>query len=148
MKCRIFAIITLIFLAAFVILHQAPRFIIHSGGTSYSIKLEIADDNEARRKGLMGRDHLGADSGMLFVYEQPMYPVMWMKDMLIPLDMLFISDDLTINHIESQVPPCREANDSSCARYRSLSPSSWVLELPAGYAEKHGLQVGDKAEIH
>lgn len=111
---------------------------------SRDIQVEVAKTDEERRVGLMGREELPDHTGVLFVYGEASKPVMWMKNMLIPIDIVFIGGDGEINHIERSVPPCESEGDGQCDRYSSASPSSWVLELPAGYTMRNGIKRGDK----
>lgn len=73
-------------------------------GTAH-FTVEIADDVEARARGLMNRASLPASQGMLFVYERPGQPSFWMKDTLIPLDMLFIDRKGVVQHIHPMAVP-------------------------------------------
>ena len=147
MKRRFLAIITLIFLAFFVLTHQPSYILIQSTSGSFKIKTELAHDNESRRIGLMGRGYLQDGRGMLFLYDKPLHPVMWMKDMKISLDIVFIDENQIVSHIEKNVPPCYEPNDSNCLRYRADEASVMVLELPAGYTEKKGIKEGDRIDL-
>ncbi|MBN2087245.1 DUF192 domain-containing protein [Candidatus Peregrinibacteria bacterium] len=72
--------------------------IVTSDGT-YKFKVETVTTEEDKRQGLMGRESLSDDTGMLFVYQEPARQSFWMKNMVIPLDILFISPDFKINHI-------------------------------------------------
>lgn len=113
----------------------------------HKIEVEIARTDEEKRKGLMGRSELPDGMGMLFLYEKDSNPVMWMKDMLIPIDIVFIGDDLKINYIEMSAEPCIGKIDRQCNRYGSAIPSTYVLELPAGFSERHGIDWGDQVTL-
>lgn len=103
-----------------------------------TIRVEIADETDEQRYGLMFRESLPADAGMLFIYEPPYPATMWMKNTLIPLDMVFIDHLKQIVHIHANAEP------------HSLTPIGarqdvWaVLELNGGTAEKLGLRKGDR----
>ena len=112
-----------------------------------TLKVEIADDKAEQEIGLMNRESLDEDRGMLFVYQTPKVPTFWMKDMLIPLDMIFIGTDKKINYIEKNVPICNETDSTKCPTYSSSAPVQYILEVAAGYAEKNKLQVGDLVEF-
>lgn len=105
------------------------------------VTLEIARTPEERRQGLMYRTALAAETGMLFIFEQPGYHSFWMKNTLIPLDILWLDENLTVVHIERNVPPC--ATDP-CPSYRPPVEARYVLEVNAGAAE--GIGVGDAAK--
>ena len=71
-----------------------------------SVRAELAVNDEERARGLMFRDQLMADQGMLFVFAEDEPHSFWMKNTLIPLDMLWLGSDRRIIHIEKNVPPC------------------------------------------
>ena len=121
---------------------------IETGQGTVEIMVEIADTMEERMQGLMGRDFMEEDHGMLFIYDKGLIPIMWMKNMLIPLDILFISPELKVVYIAENVPPCYEEDDADCLRYGDASKTvSYVLELPAAYVEKNGVEIGDKINL-
>lgn len=108
----------------------------------HCFSVEIADTPEAMARGLMFRDHLPDDHGMLFVFkEDGVYPF-WMKNTLIPLDMIWLDSGLTVVHIETHVLPCE--NDPCPSYGPALVQARYVLELNAGTAEKIELSVGDQ----
>jgi uncharacterized membrane protein (UPF0127 family) len=100
--------------------------------------VEVAETNEERALGLMYRRSLPDDGGMLFIYDRPQPATMWMKNTLIPLDMIFIAADGTVHRIESNTEPFSTALISSEGNVLA------VLEVNAGQAEKIGLKRGDK----
>jgi uncharacterized protein len=109
-----------------------------------SIVAELAVTNEERARGLMFRERIGSDQGMLFVFEEEgLYPF-WMKNTLIPLDILWLGGDRRIVHIAADVPPCTA---EPCATYGPEIPASFVLELKAGEARARGLKPGDRLEF-
>lgn len=106
---------------------------------SQQIELELATSADQRTRGLMYRSALAENSGMLFVYPQPGNYAIWMKNMQFPLDLIFISERQRVVHIADNVPPCRQ---SPCPIYRSEQPVKYILEVNAGYAKHHHIQVG------
>ncbi|MCK5931465.1 MAG: DUF192 domain-containing protein [Fulvimarina manganoxydans] len=104
------------------------------------ITVEIADTDEERRTGLMFREEMAADHGMLFVFDETRMVSMWMENTLIPLDMLFIGEDGTIRTIG------RNAKPLSRDIISSKEPVRYVLELNGGAAARLGIAVGDKVE--
>ncbi|MDH5596786.1 MAG: DUF192 domain-containing protein [Candidatus Peregrinibacteria bacterium] len=108
------------------------------------ISVEVARTDEEMRLGLMGRTELEDGYGMLFTYDKTSHPVMWMKNMVISLDILFIGSDLLINHIAEGVPPCTEEESHKCARYSSQEGAAFVLELPEGFAGRNSIAVGNQ----
>jgi uncharacterized protein len=106
------------------------------------IEVEIADSSNERARGLCCRDYLANNSGMLFVYENPGDYKFWMKDTLIPLDMIWIDKDKKIIHIEHSVQP-----NTYPKTFGSKQPAQYILEVNAGYAKEHEIKVGNKAEF-
>ena len=100
-------------------------------------KVEIADTQELHRKGLMGREVLGVSQGMLFVFEEPGPASFWMKDTLIPLDMLFVDESGEITTINHQAEPL------STISFFGGREISFVLEINGGLAKKLGISEGD-----
>lgn len=100
--------------------------------------VEIARTTDQRQRGLMYRTELARDGGMLFVFDQPGEVRMWMKNTLIPLDMLFIEEGGRIRRIARRTTPLSEKTIASGG------PVSAVLELAAGTAERLGIAPGDR----
>lgn len=103
-----------------------------------SITIEVARTPEQQAKGLMFRNHLDDDRGMLFPHEAPREVSMWMRNTYIPLDMVFIKADGTVHRIAVRTEPLSDAIVSS------QGDVSAVLELAGGASERLGLKVGDK----
>ena len=108
------------------------------GGQRYAI--EIADDDAERARGLMFRDELAADHGMLFIHERQEPLAYWMKNTKIPLDILYFDDALKLVSQQRDVPPCSLGD--RCPPYPSDAPARYVLELNAGEAARIGLKDG------
>jgi uncharacterized membrane protein (UPF0127 family) len=104
-----------------------------------SVTLELASTETQRNLGLMFRPSLPDDHGMLFLFPSPDRHGIWMKNMLIPLDILWLDDRKRIIHIETNVPPCQR---EPCLIYRSETPSLYVIELSAGTVTQAGLRQG------
>lgn len=113
-------------------------------GDVYHLKVEIADKMRQRQKGLMFRKRLDVGKGMLFVYSKPVIPHFWMKNTLIPLDMIFISEDLEVKYIHEKVPPCKT---DICPTYSPPVPVRYVLEVPGGYSYLFKIKPGDRLEF-
>ena len=110
-----------------------------NGEVTYFV--EVADTSDKMTKGLMHREHLSTDSGMIFVFDEnhPQPIAMWMKNTLISLDMLFLDENKTIIAIYQNAEPL------SLKTIRpTLKPSAYVIELNAGEVKKHGIKLGDK----
>jgi uncharacterized membrane protein (UPF0127 family) len=111
------------------------------GGHRYTV--EVADDDAERARGLMFRDELPADRGMLFIHEREEPQAYWMKNTHIPLDILFFDDARRLVTQQRDVPPCSLGD--ACPPYPSDEPARYVLELNAGEAER--LKLEDGAEL-
>jgi|GEM_PF-901082 len=111
-----------------------------------TIFAEIVDSPDKRSKGLMFRQSMASDRGMLFLFPEAGNFSFWMKNTLIPLDILWLDESGTILHLESNVPICTRKDDE-CQKYQSPHKSSQVLELNAGMAEKLGLAVGSQLKV-
>jgi len=117
---------------------------IYTSSGVVKVNVERADTLEERAKGLMFRKQLGKNSGMLFVFDEEDYVTFWMKNTLIPLDMIFISANGTINEIKENVQPCLK---DPCELYPSLHPSKYVLEVNANFSKENNVNVGDFIKI-
>lgn len=112
------------------------------GGKQFSV--EIARTREEQALGLMYRDDLPADHGMLFIFPAEAPRSFWMKNTRIPLDILYFDTQLTLVSAALNTPPCRV---SRCPSYPSIAPSMYVLELNAGTASELGIKLGDRLTI-
>ena len=120
------------------------KLVIVSGNTRHQLEVEISSDDAERKLGLMNRTQLAEDHGMLFIFQSEGYINFWMKNTLIPLDMLFIGADGYIKSITSNALPCTASEDSDCPRYNSNASVKYVLEINGGLAEKWNIREGDK----
>ena len=101
-----------------------------------SVTVEIARTEDERNRGLMFRRGLEDGHGMLFVFERPQVLKFWMKDVLIPLDMIFIDENYQVVDIEESAEP------GSLVRRGPDSPAQFVLEVPGGWARENDIEVG------
>lgn len=108
------------------------------------IQVEFARTPEELAKGLMNRDSLDENSGMFFVFSDETTRSFWMKNTLIPLDLIFISSNGRVNEIAT-LNPCQE--NEICQSYESKSPAQFVLEINAGSAEKWGITPNDIIQL-
>lgn len=110
-------------------------------------KLELALTDEERALGLMWRELLAEDQGMLFVYpDREPYPTelgFWMKNCLIPIDVIFLSRNGYITAIHEMQPPEPGTPDQELAGYYSEGPAQFAIEIRGGLAAELGLQEGD-----
>lgn len=110
--------------------------------TEHRLRVKLSSTSQERGMGLMRVPGLPRNGGMLFVYTEPTPTTIWMKNMLIPIDILFIGKDFKIKKIDEEVSPCPRGTE--CTLYPSPEPVTFVLELPSGYVQKHQIQVGDE----
>ena len=103
-------------------------------------QVEVADNDHERSRGLMFRDAMDADRGMLFIHDEQMPLAYWMKNTRIPLDILYFDNERRLVSQQRDVPPCSLGN--RCPPYPSRAPARYVLELNAGQAAKLGLKEG------
>lgn len=107
-------------------------------GKRYAV--EVADDDAERARGLMFRDSLPAERGMLFIHDAEEPQAYWMKNTRIPLDILYFDGARKLVSQQRDVPACTLGD--GCPPYPSAAPARYVLELNAGQAEAMGLQDG------
>ncbi len=118
------------------------RVFVASKDKKIDISVELAKTPEERSEGLMYRTELAEGNGMLFDFDKPTTVHFWMKNTLIPLDMLFADGGGTIVKIHENAIP----NDLTIIT--SEIPVRWVLEVPGGYSRKKGMQIGDVLTYH
>jgi len=116
----------------------APECVVTDGTR---VQLEVALTDEERQLGLMFRDMLPADRGMLFIFEADGSLDLWMKNMFIPLDFVWMSTSGEVVDVRADVQPCRS---DPCPSYGSSKPARAVLEVNAGFATAHGVRPGDR----
>jgi hypothetical protein len=109
-----------------------------------SIMAELARTDEERARGLMFRERIQPDQGMLFIFEEEGLHSFWMKNTLVALDILWLGRDRRIVHIAADVPPCKA---DPCPSYGPDFPASFVLELKAGEALVRALKLGERLEF-
>jgi uncharacterized membrane protein (UPF0127 family) len=107
------------------------------------IQAELLSRTEEMRWGMMGRDALEADHGLLFAHPQPGYNRYWMYQVRVPLDIIWMDSERRIVEISPDTPPCPKPPEQ-CPSYGGHAVSRYVLELAAGSAARHGLRVGDR----
>jgi uncharacterized membrane protein (UPF0127 family) len=110
-------------------------------GGSHAVDAEVAASDPARARGLMWRSELPEGKAMLFIFPRQEVHSFWMRNTLIPLDLIFIGEDKKIVGI------VRQAEPKTTAPRTVKAPSLYVLELPGGWAEKNGIQTGSPVEV-
>mgnify|MGYP001260753063 CR=1 FL=1 len=112
-----------------------------SGAHKYAV--EVSDNKDTRTKGLMERDSLDKDKGMIFIFEEERIPAFWMKNMRFPLDMVFMDKNLKVVDYYENVPACKA---DPCPHYMPSTNSKYVVEVNAGTIKESGLTRGDIVE--
>lgn len=103
------------------------------------IRAEVAGTPQTRERGLMFRERLGPNQGMLFLFDTPGTQCMWMRNTLVPLSVAFIANDGTIANIEDMEP---KTENSHCA----TQPVRYALEMELGWFARHGLKAGSRID--
>jgi hypothetical protein len=107
------------------------------------VNAEIADNDAKRIRGLMFRDSLGKDEGMLFVFGSEGKHGIWMMNMSFPIDVIWMDKDKKVVFVEHSVPPCDAL--LVCPIYEPLTAAKYILEVNSGYAKRHGIEFGKVA---
>ncbi len=110
------------------------------GTLKAKIDIEIADNDYERQLGLMNRNKMDANQGMLFIFPRQDYLSFWMRNTLIPLDMIFVNDKKKIVTIHKNT---KTLSDQS---YPASEPAQYVVEVVGGFTDKHNIKVGDKID--
>lgn len=144
---KLFIILTLLFCFLFVVVlilavfHFSkikPKTLFYK---DFGFNIEYAITPQQRVEGLMGRENLNKNEAMLFVFPKQGVYGFWMKNMLIPIDIIWMDKDLKITHIERNVPPCIT---DPCVSYKPSSSSQYVLEIQAELSRELNMKIGDK----
>ena len=144
-KILLFAIITLVvvlFLFWFFIDKADDESKVCFEDSCFNV--EVVDSSEEREKGLMFRESLDKNKGMLFIFEQSGNYPFWMKNTLIPLDMIWIDEENRIVYIKDNAMPCKE---NTCEIINPNANAKYVVELNSGTANEIGINIGDEAII-
>ena len=108
---------------------------------AYQVRAEVMTHPQDVMRGMMFRDELAPDRGMLFIHGEPGQYGYWMYQVRIPLDIIWLNGNRRIVEMSPNTPPC-ETKASQCPTYGGNENALYVLELAAGSIEKHGLRVG------
>ncbi len=130
----------------FALNYSAPtkeaNVIFGSEARNITLNVKIADTDEARSRGLMFASKLDENEGMLFVFPDEQKRAFWMKNTLMPLDMIFIAANGTVVDVVENAQPCKE---DPCPTYASGQAAKYVLEAKGGFAQRNGIAVGAAA---
>jgi uncharacterized protein len=118
---------------------QQPRTQLTVSGSTFNVRIVSSDPD--RQKGLAGVKELASNEGMLFVFDHDEKWGMWMKDMQIPIDMVWLDNEQRIIYIVKKADP----SSYPFTTYKPTRPARYVIELAAGTAERKSLKIGDRA---
>ncbi|WP_276255100.1 DUF192 domain-containing protein [Halomontanus rarus] len=128
--------------------NATATFLESTGPTeNVTVSLEIAANGTERAEGLMYRESLPENHGMVFVYPDEGQRTFWMKNTLIPLDIIYIDSEGTVLNV-AEAEPQPNASDDDLERYPSDGPAQYVIELERGFAEEHGVEPGTEVVFH
>jgi uncharacterized membrane protein (UPF0127 family) len=112
-----------------------------AGGAPVRVSVEVARTPAQRERGLMYRDKLPSDAGMIFLFDHDEDQSFWMKNTAIPLDMIFITNELTVAGVVANAEPFT-LTPRACG-----APSRYVLEVNGGFAARHGIGPGTRVQL-
>ena len=120
-----------------------------------AVALEIADTEAERNRGLMFREAIGEQEGMLFVFARPGFYPFWMQNCRIALDILWLDEAFRVVSMAESVPPCRldgcepPCGSNACPSYAPERGTSarYVIEVAAGFAARHGVVTGQRVKV-
>jgi uncharacterized protein len=122
-----------------------PTVVVHA--PKADLTLEVARTDAQREHGLMNRTELAAHTGMIFVFERDEFVSFWMKNTLVPLDMIFAGADGTVRRVYANVPVLHPQPSDAQIPLESAQ-AQYVIELRAGEAAKDGIADGVKLDLH
>lgn len=111
----------------------------------YNISAFVADTEDKRSKGLSGVENMFENQGMLFIFNYPSKQGFWMKEMMFPLDIIWLDSNNSVIHIEKKLQPCTSV--LFCPVYSPSSDAKYVLETISGFTDLHSVNEGDKIKI-
>jgi uncharacterized membrane protein (UPF0127 family) len=111
-----------------------------AGGNQVMLNLEVADTPEKQERGLMFREEMPEDNGMIFIFPGTTTIAFWMKDTVLPLSIAFVTDDLRIVDIQDMQPQTTDPHIPA-------APYRYAIEVNQGYFARHGIAVGDTVQL-
>lgn len=110
---------------------------------SKQIIAEVAALPQDRERGLMFRQGLEESRGMLFIFENTGKYSFWMKNMLFPIDIIWLSEDKKVVDLSQNLLPCKDL----CDPVSPVNPVRYVLEVEAGFIKKNNVKIGDRIKF-
>ena len=117
-----------------------PTVTFQTASGDVRVAVDIADESAEWAQGLMFRESLAENAGMLFIFPEEAEHRFWMKNTRIPLDMIFISADKRVAAVITAIPCVSDP----CLTYSPQAHARYVVEVNAGFAAQHGIQTGDR----
>ena len=113
------------------------------------VNVGVAHTSKQRAKGLMYRESLGENEGMLFIFSSEGKHLFWMANTYIPLDIIWINSDMKVVHIEKNVPPCIQPIklQNLCKLYKPEDYAKYVVEVNAGWSANHNVDLETEVEL-
>jgi uncharacterized membrane protein (UPF0127 family) len=121
---------------------SCTAYVIFPSGAS--VCADVADSDERRARGLMFRASLGQSEGMLFVFDVPGPYAFWMKNVRVPLDIIWLDRAHRVVHVVESAPPCA---GEPCPIYQPEADAWLVVEVAGGFVRRHAVAVGDTVTI-
>ena len=113
----------------------------------FVVNADLAQTISEKETGLSTRESLAENAGMLFVFSKASHPAFWMKNMKFPIDIIWIEDSKIIDITENAPIVSEELGDYQIPQYTCGEEVDYVLEVEAGFSQKHNLKIGDVVEI-
>lgn len=137
----------LILLGMMQLSHAGPKkitLVFQNQGRPVTVEAEVADTPKAHMTGLMNRPSLDSGHGMLFIFPDDQVRGFWMKNVLFPIDIIFVNSSLQVESFHENVPPCETF---PCPTYRSMGKVRYVVEVPAGFCKENQVRPKDRVEF-
>ncbi len=141
-KSLFLSLLFLSFLLACTNPHE-PTLTFNTPNGYTKVTVELSTTLESWTKGLMGRVSLPENHGMLFVFPDERVTKMWMKDTLMPLDMVFMNKEYKIIDLKENFQTCT----AKCDIYTAQGKPQYILEVNAGFVQKNGIKLGDRVRF-
>jgi uncharacterized membrane protein (UPF0127 family) len=133
------------FLSSASVSGKAPGWAVAVLPSGTELSIEIAADDAARQRGYMFRESVGPREGMLFVFDAPGQHAIWMRNCLVPLDILWLDKGFQVVEMAVDRQPCPPQGD--CPSFVPMRLASYVLEVAAGTAREQKLAIGDRIQV-
>ena len=134
----------LLTLAVSAAVQASPREIPLELPSGKKLTVEVMESDADRAKGLMGRESLPLDRGLLFVFDAPSRHAFWMKNCKFPIDMIWLDAEGKVVHVAADVPPCKK---EPCPIYEPDRLALYVVEINAGQAQREKVTAGARLEF-